>query len=164
MCNYYNHQYGTNYLCLMPCNLYGPNDNYDLNNSHFIPALIRKIDYAITKNLKEVTLWGDGTPKRELMYVDDLAKACIHFMNTDTKESLINVGSNEEYTIKQFAKKISKLIGFKGSIKFDKSMPNGTPRKLLDTKILNKYKFSSFKKFDDGINLVYQSYKKLALL
>ena len=164
MCNYYNHQYGTNYLCLMPCNLYGPNDNYDLNNSHFIPALIRKIDYAKTKNLKEVTLWGDGTPKRELMYVDDLAKACIHFMNTDTKESLINVGSNEEYTIKQFAKKISKLIGFKGSIKFDKSMPNGTPRKLLDTKILNKYKFSSFKRFDDGINLVYQSYKKLALL
>lgn len=163
MCDYYNHQYGTNYLCLMPCNLYGLNDNYDLNNSHFIPALIRKINYAKDNNIKEVTLWGDGTPKRELMYVDDLANACIHFMNINTKESLINVGSNEEYTINQFAKKISKLIGYKGTIKFDKSMPNGTPRKLLNTKILKKYKFTSFKKFDDGIKLVYQSYKKFYL-
>ena len=97
------------------------------------------------------------------MYVDDLANACIHFMNINTKESLINVGSNEEYTINQFAKKISKLIGYKGTIKFDKSMPNGTPRKLLNTKILKKYKFTSFKKFDDGIKLVYQSYKKFYL-
>ena len=159
MCDYYNQQYGTNYLCLMPCNLYGLNDNYDLNNSHFIPALIRKINHAKVNNIKEVTLWGDGTPKRELMYVDDLAKACIHFMNKHTEESLINIGSNEEYTINQFAKKISKLIGYKGTIKFDKSMPNGTPRKLLNTKILKKYKFTSFKKFDDGIKLVYQSYK-----
>lgn len=163
MCDYYNHQYGTNYLCLMPCNLYGLNDNYDLDSSHFIPALIRKINYAKNNKFKEVTLWGDGSPKRELMYVDDLAKACIHFMNKDTEESLINVGSNEEYTIKQFAKKISKLIGYKGVINFDKNMPNGTPRKLLNTKILKKYKFTSFKKFDDGIKLVYQSFKKMNL-
>ena len=163
MCDYYNHQYGTNYLCLMPCNLYGLNDNYDLDNSHFIPALIRKINYAKNNKFKQVTLWGDGSPKRELMYVDDLAKACIHFMNKDTEESLINVGSNEEYTIKQFAKKISKLIGYKGVINFDKNMPNGTPRKLLNTKILKKYKFTSFKKFDDGIKLVYQSFKKMGL-
>ena len=163
MCDYYNHQYGTNYLCLMPCNLYGLNDNYDLDSSHFIPALIRKINYAKNNELKEVTLWGDGSPKRELMYVDDLAKACIHFMNKDTEESLINVGSNEEYTIKQFAKKISKLIGYRGVIKFDKNMPNGTPRKILNTKILKRYKFTSFKKFDDGIKLVYQSFKKTKL-
>jgi len=164
MCHYYNYQFGTNYLCLMPCNLYGLNDNYDLNNSHFIPALLRKIYFAKYKNSKQVTLWGDGTPKRELMYVDDLARVCIHFMNIDTKESFINVGSNEEYTIKQFAKKISSLIGYQGSIKFDASMPNGTPRKLLNTRILKKYKFTSFTRFDDGIKPVYQSFKKMNLI
>ena len=161
MCEYYNNQYGTNYLCLMPCNMYGLNDNYDLDNSHFLPALIRKIHFAKKNNLNEVLLWGDGSPKRELMYVDDLASACIHFMNVKTKEHLINVGSNEEFTIKQFANKISKLIGFKGQIKFDDKMPNGTPRKLLNISKLKKYKFHSFTSFNKGIKIVYKSFKEM---
>lgn len=161
MCEYYNNQYGTNYLCLMPCNIYGLNDNYDLDNSHFLPALIRKIHFAKKNNLNEVLLWGDGSPKRELMYVDDLASACIHFMNVKTKEHLINVGSNEEFTIKQFANKISKLIGFKGQIKFDDKMPNGTPRKLLNISKLKKYNFNSFTSFNKGIKIVYKSFKEM---
>ncbi|MDB2371822.1 GDP-L-fucose synthase, partial [Alphaproteobacteria bacterium] len=139
MCENYNKQYKLNYLCLMPCNMYGPNDNYDLNSSHFLPALIKKIHTAKKEKQNKITLWGNGKAKRELMHVDDFASACLHFLKIKTKHSLVNIGSNEEYSIKKFAKKIMKHIAFKAKIDFDYSMPNGTPRKILNSNLANNY-------------------------
>lgn len=156
----YNLQYKTNYLCLMPCNLYGPNDNYDLNNSHFIPAIIKKIHLSIKKNQKEIILWGDGSPKREVMFVDDLSRACIHFLNIKTNENYINIGSGEEYSIKQYAKKISNILGYKGKFIFDLSQPNGTPRKLLNSSIANSYNWRPNISFEEGIKLTYEDFKR----
>lgn len=139
MCESYNFQYKTNFKCLMPCNTYGPNDNYNSLTSHFYPALISKVITAKKKNKKNITIWGNGKAKRELMYVDDLAKACIFFFNKNTKETLINIGSGEEKTITQFAKFIIKKFKVKLKIKYDNNKPNGTPRKLLDSSIALKY-------------------------
>ena len=137
MCESYNFQYKTNYKCLMPCNLYGPNDNYDLKTSHFFPALIVKT-LAVKKNKKnKLTLWGSGKPKRELMYVDDLADACIYFLNKKTKDSLINIGTGYDRSIFEYAKFILKKINFKCKIILDKSKPDGVRRKIIDnTKIM----------------------------
>ena len=132
MCESYNIQYKTNFKCLMPCNTYGPNDNYNHLTSHFYPALISKIHNCKVKNKKEITIWGNGKALRELIYVDDLADACIFFMKTKTKETLINIGSNTEKSIENYAKFIIKKLNLKIKIKFDKSKPNGTPRKILD--------------------------------
>ena len=158
MCESYNLQYGTNYKCLMPTNTYGPNDNYDLLKSHFYPALISKVHNAKIQNKKSIVLWGDGSPKRELMYVDDLADACIFFMNKNTKESLINIGSGDEKTIKGFAEFIIKKLGINIKIKFDKTKPNGTPRKLLDTSIARKYGWRSKINLEQGFEKVYSSF------
>jgi GDP-L-fucose synthase len=133
MCESYNFQYKTNYKCLMPCNLYGPNDNYDLKFSHFLPALVRKIYTAKLKKNKNVIVWGTGKPKRELMYVDDLADACIFFLNIKTKETLINVGSGMEKSILDYAKFILKELDYSAVINFDKSKPDGTPIKIINS-------------------------------
>ena len=158
MCESYNSQYGTNYKCLMPTNTYGPNDNYDLLTSHFYPALISKVHTAKTKNKKSITIWGNGSPKRELMYVDDLADACIYFMNKKTKESLINIGSGDEKTIKEFAEFVIKKIGLKIKINFDKRKPNGTPRKLLNSSIAKKYGWRPKINLEQGFEKVYNSF------
>ena len=141
MCESYNFQYKTNYKCLMPTNTFGPNDNYHVLNSHFIPSLIRKIHEVKIKNKKNLILWGNGKAKREILYVEELAKACVYFMNKKTKHFLINIGSGNDYSIKEYAKKILKIIhpNNKVNIKYDLSKPNGTPKKVLDISIARKY-------------------------
>ena len=158
MCESYNFQYKTNYKCLMPCNLYGPNDNYNLENSHFLPALISKIYTAKIKKKKYFELWGTGKPKRELMYVDDLADACIFFLNKKTKETLINIGSGNEMKIVDYAKLIIKILKANLQIKFDSSKPDGTPRKIVDIKIAKKYGWKSKISFKKGLKLTYQNF------
>ena len=160
MCEAYNKQYRTNYICLMPTNLYGPNDNYDLKTSHFFPALIAKIDLAIKKKSKIIKIWGDGTPKRELMYVDDLAHACEFFLKKKTKHSLINIGSGEEKTILEYCNFIQKKLNFNLKIKFEKTKPNGTPRKKLDLGLANKYGWKSKFNLNKGFELTYRDYLK----
>lgn len=160
MCEAYNKQYRTNYICLMPTNLYGPNDNYDLKTSHFFPALIAKIDLAIKKKSKIIKIWGDGTPRRELMYVDDLAHACEFFLKKTTKHSLINIGSGEEKTILEYCNFILKKFNFKLKIKFEKTKPNGTPRKMLDLSLANKYGWKSKFNLNKGFELTYRDYLK----
>ena len=156
----YNRQYKTNYLCLMPCNLYGPNDNYDLNNSHFLPALIRKIHEAKISNKDKVELWGDGSPKRELMHVDDLANSCLYFLRKPIRNYLLNIGSGEEYSIKVFSKKVSKIIGYSGDIVFNKKFPNGTPRKVLDASLANNLGWKSKILFDQKIQQICNDFQK----
>jgi len=158
MCESYNFQYKTNYKCLMPCNLYGPNDNYNLENSHFLPALLSKIYTAKIKKKKYFELWGTGKPKRELMFVDDLADACIFFLNKKTKETLINIGSGNEMKIVDYAKLIVKILKADLQIKFDSSKPDGTPRKIVDIKIAKKYGWKPKVSFEKGLKLTYQNF------
>jgi GDP-L-fucose synthase len=160
MCESYNIQYGTNYKCLMPSNTYGPNDNYNLQNSHFFPALIRKIHHSKIKKVNKIILWGTGKPKRELIYVDDVADACIFFLNKKTKESLINIGTGKDIKIEQYAKSIMKFLNIKINIHFDKTKPDGTPRKLLDTTIAKKYGWRPKIGLKDGFFLTYADYLK----
>ena len=162
MCQSYNEQYKTNYKCLMPTNTFGPNDNYDSLNSHFFPALIKKA-YKVKKSKKNfITLWGNGKAKRELIHVDDLAKACVYFMKKKTKHTLINIGSGKDYPIKYYANLILKLIipNKKIFIKYDKSKPNGTPRKVLDVSLAKKYGWQSSMNLQDAIIKTYNSYLK----
>ena len=142
LCENFNLQYNTNYKCLMPSNTYGPGDNYDLETSHFYPALIKKILNAKKKMETNIILWGTGRAKRELIYVDDLADACIFFMNKKTKENLINIGVGKDYTIKQYAEFIFKYLNYPIQIKFDKTKPDGTKRKLLDISVAKRYGWS----------------------
>ena len=154
-CESYNLQYGTNYKCLMPTNTYGPNDNYNPLTSHFYPALVSKIISAKKNKKKSIVIWGNGMAKRELMYVDDLADACIFFMNKKTKEGLINIGSGTEKTIKGFARFIMDKLNVKIKINFDKSKPNGTKRKILDSSIAKKYGWNSKVDLDQGFKKIY---------
>ena len=160
MCESYNIQYGTNYKCLMPSNTYGPNDNYNLQNSHFFPALIRKIHDSKIKKVNKIILWGTGKPKRELIYVDEVADACIFFLNKKTKESLINIGTGKDIKIEQYAKSIMKFLNIKINIHFDKTKPDGTTRKLLDTTIAKKYGWRPKISLKDGFFLTYADYLK----
>tara|TARA_Y100001958_G_C21219107_1_gene544471 strand:- start:952 stop:1890 length:939 start_codon:yes stop_codon:yes gene_type:complete len=160
MCESYNEQYNLNYLCLMPSNLYGPNDNYDSKNSHFFPALIKKIHYAKKKKKKFIKIWGNGNAKRELTYVDDLAEACEFFLNKKTKEVLINIGSGYELKIIDYCKFIMKKMNCNLSVKRDLKMPNGTPRKLLNCKIANNYGWRNKYTLDKGFNLTYEDFLK----
>ncbi len=160
MCESYNFQYKTNYKCLMPCNLYGPNDNYDLETSHFFPALISKIHQSIVKKTHTLTLWGTGNPKRELMYVDDLADACIYFLNKQSKETLINVGSGNEMKIIGYAKFIIKELQLDLKIKLDRSKPDGTPRKIIDSSLARKYGWKPKVSLKEGFKKTYIDYLK----
>ncbi len=137
MCESYNFQYGTNYRCIMPCNTYGPNDNFNLITSHFYPALIMKILNARKKKKKSIEIWGNGKSKRELLYVDDLADACVYFMNKPSP-SLVNIGTGKDKTILQYAKFLQKQINYSTPIKLDLSKPNGTKRKVLDVSLAKK--------------------------
>jgi GDP-L-fucose synthase len=160
MCESYNIQYKTNYKCLMPTNTFGPNDNYNSLNSHFFPALIKKTHDLKFNNKKELTLWGDGLAKREVIYVDDLADACIFFMKKKFSETVINIGTGKDFSIKQYAKMIINQIIPKNKIKikYDLSKPNGTPRKVLDIKLANKYGWKSKTKLDDAIIKTYKNF------
>ena len=158
MCESYNFQYKTNYKCLMPCNLYGPNDNYDLKSSHFFPALIVKALAAKKNKKNELTLWGSGKPKRELMYVDDLADACIYFLNKKTKDSLINIGTGHDKSILEYAKFILRKINYRCMIILDKSKPDGTKRKIIDNSIALSYGWKPKINLDDGFELTLKSY------
>ena len=144
----------------MPTNLYGPNDNYNLKTSHFFPALISKIHFAKENKKKYITIWGDGSPKRELMYVDDLADACEFFLKRKTKHSLINIGSGQEKTIIDYCKFILKKIDAKLKVKFDKKKPNGTPRKKLNSNLAIKYGWKSKFDLNTGFNLTYNDFLK----
>ena len=162
MCESYNYQYKTNYKCLMPTNTFGPNDNYDQMNSHFFPALIKKCHNLKVNKKNKLTLWGNGKAKREVIFVDDLADACIYFMNKKFKETVINIGTGKDYTVKEYAKKILNVIlpRKKILIKFDKTKPNGTPRKVLDVSLAKKYGWKSKTKLKFGILETYNEFKK----
>lgn len=136
MCQSFNDQYKTNFISVMPTNLYGPNDNFDLNDSHVLPAMIRKFHEAKIQNKKEVVLWGDGSPSREFLYVDDMADACVYLMEHYDSSEIINIGCGKDQTIKKLAETVQKIVGFKGKIQWDTTKPNGTPKKQLDVKKL----------------------------
>ena len=159
MCENYNRQYKTNFKCLMPCNLYGPNDNYNLDNSHFLPALIKKISNAKFSNNHVVHIWGTGKPKREVMYVEDLADACLYFLQKKTTHSLINIGSGIERSILDYAKIIAKIFNKKIHFKFDKSKPDGMKRKLVDTKLAKTYGWKSKTTLEEGLKLTIAAFK-----
>ena len=160
MCEAYNRQYKLNYLCLMPTNLYGPNDNYNLSTSHFFPALIKKVYEAKNKKKKYFSIWGNGKSKRELMYVDDLADACEFFLRKKTKHTLINIGSGIEKTIEEYAKFLIKNFKVKLNIKKDLSKPNGTPRKILNTKLAKKYGWKAKTNLSEGFELTFKDFLK----
>ena len=162
MCQSYNEQYKTNYKCLMPTNTFGPNDNYDSLNSHFFPALIKKIHKTKKSKKKFLVLWGNGKAKREVIHVDDLAKACVYFMRIKTQHTLINIGTGKDYSIKYYANLILKLIipNKKIAIKYDKSKPNGTPRKVLDVSLSKKYGWHYSMSLKSAIIKTYNSYLK----
>ena len=173
MCESYNRQYGEShgidYRSIMPTNLYGPGDNYHPDNSHVIPGLINRFHEAKINKLSNIKIWGTGKPKREFLYVDDMAKASVHLMNTEKKIyykntqsgcSYMNVGSGEEITVKDLAETIGEVIGFKGKINFDPTKPDGSPRKLLDSKSINNLGFKSNTSLKDGLIKTYQEYLK----
>lgn len=137
MCQAYNKQYGTNFISVMPTNLYGPNDNFDLMNAHVLPAFIRKFIEAKKNGSPSVTIWGSGKPKREFLYVEDMARACVFLMKNYDSSEIINIGTGEDVTILELAHLIGEEVGFKGNIEFDASKPDGTPRKLLDVSKIN---------------------------
>ena len=158
LCEYYNKQYKLNYLSLMPTNIYGPNDNYDSQNSHFLPALIKKIHNAKIKNKKSITLWGNGKSRRELLYVEDLADSVIFFMNKKTKHSLINIGSGKDMSIKDYALKLMKILNYKTKIKLDKSKPNGTYKKTLNVSLASSYGWKYKTNHDEGLKKTYEDF------
>lgn len=166
MCHAYNRQYGTKYIAAMPTNLYGPNDNYDLNNSHVLPALIRKMHEAKQSGAKEVVVWGTGTPKREFLYSEDMADACIYLLEqsedklkslfNDEKPPLVNVGCGEDLTIRELAALVKDVVGFQGELTFDTSKPDGTMRKLMDVSRMTELGWQRKMQLKDGIGLSYQ--------
>lgn len=158
LCESFNRQYNRQYISVMPTNLYGPNDNYDLNNSHVLPALIRKAHEAKLNNEPTLTVWGTGTPRREFLYVDDLAEACVFLMETGYDGPLLNVGTGEDVTIKELAETVKEIVGFKGELVFDTSKPDGTPRKLLDVSKLKALGWMPKASLRGGIKRAYKDY------
>jgi GDP-L-fucose synthase len=156
MCQSYNRQYGTKYISVMPTNLYGPNDNFDLHTSHVLPALIRKFHEAKENNAPYVEVWGTGTPRREFLYSDDLADACVFLMNNYEGNEIVNVGVGEDISIKELAEKIKNIVGYKGEIKFDTTKPDGTPRKLVDVSKINALGWKASISLDEGLQKAYQ--------
>jgi GDP-L-fucose synthase len=154
MCDAYRTQYGSNFISVMPTNLYGPNDNYDLQNSHVLPALIRKFITAKKNNAPNVTLWGTGTPKREFLHADDLADACLFLMDHYNEEGLVNIGVGEDISILELAQLVQQIVGFQGDIILDKSKPDGTPRKLMDVSKLNSMGWKAKMGLKEGITQI----------
>ncbi|MDF2911083.1 MAG: GDP-fucose synthetase [Sporolactobacillus laevolacticus] len=158
MCESYNKQYGTNYISVMPTNLYGPNDNYDYKTSHVLPALVRKFYDAKMNHEPYVVVWGTGRPKREFLHSDDLADACIFLMNHYDGAEIVNIGVGKELTIRELAEKIKKLIGYEGDIHFDSSKPDGTPRKIVDVTKLHNLGWVNNISLDEGLERTFQDF------
>lgn len=159
MCDSYRDQYGSNFISVMPTNLYGPNDNYDLNNSHVLPALLRKFITAKRLGDRDVIIWGTGKPLREFLHADDLANACIFLMKTYNEKGIVNIGVGQDISIFDLAKLVKKIVGFDGNIVFDETKPDGTPRKLMDVSKLNALGWNARITLAEGVNEVYQSVK-----
>ena len=157
-CEYLNTQYGTDYISVMPTNLYGPNDNYHPEHSHVLPALIRRFHEAKENGIKSVTCWGDGSPLREFMYVDDLADLCVFLMNNYSGNETVNAGTGKELTIKELTELVAKVVGYEGEILWDPSKPNGTPRKLLDVSKAAGLGWTYKTELEDGIRLTYKDF------
>lgn len=162
-CEYLNRQYGTDYISVMPTNLYGPNDNYHPVNSHVMPALIRRFHEAKITAAPYVTCWGDGSPLREFLYVEDLAELCVFLMNSYSGNETVNAGTGKEITIKKLAELTAKVIGYSGEIRWDRSRPNGTPRKLLDVSKAAKLGWTYKTELEDGIRFAYADFLKHAV-
>lgn len=160
MCDAYRAQYGCNFISVMPTNLYGPNDNYDLNTSHVLPALIRKFHEARVKNEAAVVMWGTGNPRREFLHADDLADACFYLMQHYNEQGLVNVGVGEDVTIKELALLIKDIVGYQGEIQHDLSKPDGTPRKLMDVTKLHNMGWKARIGLREGIQKVYKEFEK----
>jgi GDP-L-fucose synthase len=159
MCDAYRSQYGSNFISVMPTNLYGPNDNYDLNNSHVLPALLRKIHIAKMNGDAHVEVWGSGKPLREFLHADDMADACVHMMQHFNEPGFVNIGSGVEISIGDLARLIAKVVGYSGELQFDPSKPDGTPRKLTDVTKLHSYGWKHTINLEEGIAAVYASVK-----
>ena len=157
-CEYLNRQYGTDYISVMPTNLYGPNDNYHPEHSHVLPALIRRFHEAKVSSAKTVTCWGTGAPLREFLYVDDLADACVYLMNHYSGNETVNLGTGKELTIKELTELVAKVVGYTGAIEWDSTKPDGTPRKLLDVSKLEKLGWHYKTELEDGIRLTYDDF------
>lgn len=160
LCESYRDQYGSNFISVMPTNLYGYNDNYDLQNSHVLPALIRKIHEAKDNGAPTVTVWGTGSPKREFLFADDLAAACLYLMETYDGRELVNIGTGEDVSIKELALLIKDVIGYEGELEFDTTKPDGTPRKLMDVSKLHSLGFKHKIELREGIALAYADFKE----
>ncbi len=160
MCEAYRSQYGCNFISVMPTNLYGPNDNYDLNNSHVLPALIRKFHEAKIADTPNVEVWGSGKPMREFLHADDLADACVFLMESYDDSTLINIGTGKDVTIKELAETVQKIVGYEGTIVWNTEKPDGTPRKLMDVSKLHKLGWKHSIELKDGIKAVYQDFMK----
>jgi GDP-L-fucose synthase len=163
LCSAYNAQYGTNYLSVMPTNMYGPGDNYDLNNSHVLPALMRKMHEAKQRGDKEVIVWGTGSPRREFLYSDDLADACVFLMERHDANAVgefINIGVGTDLTIKELALQVAQTVGFTGALTFDTSKPDGTPQKLLDVSRLNQLGWQARTTMQDGLQKAYADFQR----
>lgn len=159
-CEYLNEQYGTDYISVMPTNLYGPNDNYHPTNSHVLPALIRRFHEAKEQNLSYVICWGDGTPLREFLYVDDLADLCVFLMNNYSGNEPVNAGTGKELSIRELTELVAKVIGYEGEIHWDTNKPNGTPRKLLDVSKVSNLGWTYKTNLEEGIRLSYEDFLK----
>ena len=162
-CEYLNRQYGTDYISVMPTNLYGPNDNYHPTHSHVVPALIRRFHEAKTEGRDEVTCWGDGSPLREFLYVDDLANLCVFLMNHYSGNETVNAGTGKELSIKELTEMVAEVVGFTGRILWDTSKPNGTPRKLLDVSKSRKLGWTYSTELRDGLKLAYDDFLNNAM-
>ncbi|MCB0801628.1 MAG: GDP-L-fucose synthase [Flavobacteriales bacterium] len=162
LCENYKKQYGCNFISAMPTNLFGPNDNYDLNNSHVLPALLRKFHTAKLENSPKVEVWGSGSPKREFLHVDDLASACFELMLNYNGDDWFNVGTGEDISIKDLALLIKEIVGFHGELVFDTSKPDGTPRKLMDVSKLHEFGWKHKISIEDGIRSVYEEVKQMS--
>ncbi len=163
MCEAYRSQYGCDFISAMPTNLYGPNDNYDLNNSHVLPALLRKFHTAKVNNSPNVEVWGTGSPRREFLHVDDLATACLYLMDHYSEAQLVNIGTGEDLSIKELALTIKGIVGYEGELKFDTSKPDGTPRKLLDVDKIHRLGWQHKIELEEGIRGVYEAIKDSAI-
>jgi GDP-L-fucose synthase len=159
MCESFRRQYGCNFISAMPTNLYGPNDNYDLKNSHVLPALIRKMHEAKIAGASEVEIWGTGSPLREFLHVDDLADACVFLLENYNEELFVNVGYGSDISIKDLAMLVKKVVGFEGELRFDTSKPDGTPRKLMDSSRLRSFGWNPAINLEEGIRRTYQEVK-----
>jgi GDP-L-fucose synthase len=160
MCEFYNRQYGTRFMGIMPTNLYGPKDNFDLETSHVLPALIRKCHEAKMEGRDEVEIWGTGTPRREFLHVDDLADACLYLMEHYDGREIVNIGVGEDLTIRDLAEKVGRIVGFKGALRFDSSKPDGTPQKFLDVSRLHNLGWKARIPLEEGIRQTYDWYLK----